>query len=101
MPKVRLGADAAVVVPGYAFPLRGRIQRIALASEQVDPGVMVASTFQGLRAPVFYVATMPLSNSQRALRDGMTGTAKIFAQRRSILGLCLEQVRDFVQRKIW
>ncbi len=99
--KVIVGADAALAVPGRLAPQRGTIQTIALASQQADPSVIPASTFQGLRPPSFYFATMPVANPNRELKDGMIGTAKIFAHRRSILGLAIEQVRDFVQRKVW
>src|SRR5207302_8777937 len=101
LPKVRVGATAGLAVAGRPFPIRGNVQTVALASEEMDAGVMATSTFQGLRAPVFYVATVSVDNTSGSLKNGMTGTAKIFVQRRSIAGFVLEQVRDFVQRKVW
>jgi hypothetical protein len=35
------------------------------------------------------------------LKEGMTGTAKIFVARRSIAGLAWNFVHDLVDRRIW
>lgn len=99
--RVRVGADAGLAVPGRAFPVRGTVQSLSVASEPARSGIIAASTFEGLHPPAFYVATVPLPNAGAIMKDGMTGTAKIFARRRSILWLGVEQVREFVQRKAW
>jgi hypothetical protein len=73
---------------------------VAPASVQVEPGLIPQDQLKGIAPPRFYVGSALLTNAGK-LREGMTGTAKIFVARRSIAGLAWTFIRDLVDRRIW
>jgi putative peptide zinc metalloprotease protein len=67
---------------------------------EVDPGLMAASKYKGVKPPMFYLLTVQVANDG-TLRSGMTGRVKLFGRRRSALALTLEPVLSAVARRIW
>jgi putative peptide zinc metalloprotease protein len=67
---------------------------------EVDPGLMAASKYKGVKPPKFYLLTVQVANDG-TLRSGMTGRVKLFGRRRSALALTLEPVLSAVARRIW
>ena len=54
-----------------------------------------------MNPPHFYVVDMEVDNPEGVLKPGMTGVARVYGRRRSVLGLVWEMVSDFFGRKIW
>jgi hypothetical protein len=65
------------------------------------PGLQREAPYKGLHSPSFYIATVVLDNPAHQLLPGMTGTAHIYAGRRSLAAIGWSAVREFIQRKIW
>ena len=57
--------------------------------------------FTGMRPPTFYQIDLWANNPDGKLKPGMTGTARIYGQRRSLAGLAYREIADFLGRKIW
>jgi hypothetical protein len=47
------------------------------------------------------VADLLVNNPDGSLRPGMTGTARIYGKRRSLAGMAWQEVKNFVDRKVW
>jgi putative peptide zinc metalloprotease protein len=86
---------------GGWMPLHGRIISISPDSQNLANGLEAPPKYRGVILPAFYCVYIELDNSQGKLRDGMTGTAKIFGARRSMAGSLLEPVVDGVARRLW
>ncbi len=71
------------------------------ASTDIPEGLVHKQDYKGLQASRYYVAEVLLRNKDGVLQDGMTGSAKIFVRRRSLLGFVWRDIHDFVGRKIW
>jgi hypothetical protein len=56
---------------------------------------------RGMNPPHFYVVDLLVQNPEAILKPGMTGIARVYGQRRSLLGLSLETGLDFLGRKVW
>jgi multidrug efflux pump subunit AcrA (membrane-fusion protein) len=86
---------------GGWMPVHGKIVSISPDAQSLASGLEAPPKYRGVALPVFYSVYIALDNSDGKLRDGMTGTAKIFGKRRSILGSLLEPVVDAVARRLW
>jgi putative peptide zinc metalloprotease protein len=99
--KVRLGAPAALHLDARAGSVLGNVTSLAPASSEAEKGLFEEQEYKGLGSSRYYVAKIPVPNSGEALKDGFTGTAKIFVRRRSFAGFAWQGVNDFLGRKIW
>ena len=86
---------------GGWIPVHGKILSISPDAQNLASGLEPPPKYRGLALPSFYSVYIALDNSDGRLRDGMTGTAKIFGRRRSVLGLVIEPVVDAVARRLW
>jgi putative peptide zinc metalloprotease protein len=98
------------VRPGQAVRLRldssfrsmsGVVGEIAMASAEMEKGLEPKPEYKGLAPPRYYVVTVQEPNPQGKLMYGMTGTAKIYTIRRSIVGMAWRTASDFARRKLW
>ncbi len=96
-------ADAPVHLhPDSSFTvLRGKVERVAPVAREIQEGLLPESAYRGARLGSFYVFDIHLDNTNQRFRQGMTGTAKIYGRRRSLAGLLLEPVQEFVARRLW
>jgi multidrug efflux pump subunit AcrA (membrane-fusion protein) len=101
MREVRQGADASVKLDALVGTIPGQVVSIAPASTEIELGLVPAQEYRGIRPPAYYAVTVVIGNVQGSLREGMSGTAKIFSRRRSLAGFAWQEVRDFLGRKIW
>jgi len=99
--KIRLGSPAALHLDAQARSIQGNVAFLAPASSEAEKGLFDQQEYKGIEASRYYVARIPVSNSDQGLKDGFTGTAKIFVQRRSIAGFTWQGVNDFLGRKLW
>lgn len=99
--KVRLGAPAALHVDSQASSILGSVTFVAPASSEAEKGLFNEQEYKGIESSRYYVAKIPVPNSSAVLKDGFTGTAKIFIRRRSFAGFAWQSLDDFLGRKLW
>jgi putative peptide zinc metalloprotease protein len=101
MYKLREDSPARLQVDGAVRRRDARTVAVAPISSEIAPGLIDLSRYKGQRAPRFYIFDLLVDNTGGSLRPGMTGTARVYGRRRSLAGLTLEQIEDFIGRKIW
>jgi putative peptide zinc metalloprotease protein len=106
MRKIREGVYARVYVDGLHRSVPGKLASLGPAATDVEEGVISKQDYKGMILPHYYAATVLLANPDGALGIGMSGTARIYAdhswrERRSLVGFTWEQMRNFVQQKLW
>jgi putative peptide zinc metalloprotease protein len=99
--KVTVGEQAGLLCDDRLRPLRGIVESILPASEEMQEGLMHKTEYKGIRPPKFYVVTILVANQADALKIGMPGTAKLFHGRQSVAGMIWEPLWDTASRKIW
>jgi multidrug resistance efflux pump len=100
MRDVRVGAPAVVLPESRFTPISGTLHAVAEVSSAVPVGLVERSQLQGIRPPTFYMTTVQLDDS-RGLKEGMSGTAKIFVRRRNLLSFGWRFARGLVERRLW
>ena len=100
MRDVRLGAPVRLLPSSKTGSISGRLDTVAPASTQTDPSFVETSNLKGINLPDYYLATVRFYNAGM-MREGQTGTAKIFVRRRSLAGLSWEYLRDMVTHRLW
>lgn len=76
-------------------------ESISPVSTEMEKGLMPPAKFKGMHPPVYYVVRMRVPNPDGSLRTGMTGTARVYGQRRSTAGMLFRPVIDAVARRLW
>ena len=100
--KLRTIHDAALRVDSRWMPIEGTFLKMSPASTQVAPGLLPSQQFAGLRPAAYFSLELGLPSSESAtVSYGMTGTAKIFGQRRSLAGEVLRPFFEAVARRLW
>ncbi|HUR37442.1 MAG TPA: HlyD family efflux transporter periplasmic adaptor subunit [Terriglobales bacterium] len=82
-------------------PMRAEVESLSLVSRPLEPGLLPVAKYKGIHAPVYYVLRLKVPNAEEEFRAGMTGTARIYGQRRSALGLLLRPSIEAVARRLW
>lgn len=101
MREVRPGQAVSLRPDSFFKAISGAVDKIAVASSEIEPGLEPKSAFKGLVPPRYYAVTVQEPNAGATLMDGMTGTAKIYTVRRSIVGLAWRTASELVRRKLW
>ena len=101
MRKLQKVHDNAVRMESDWTARRGQVEAVSVSSRDLAPGLEPPAKYQGIRPPVHFTVDILLANADGRLRDGMTGTAKIYGERTSVLGWLLEPVVDAVARRLW
>jgi len=99
--KVRIGAPAALRLDAFASSILGNVSFLAPAPSAAEKGLVDAQEYKALQTSRYYVVNIAVPNPGDRLKDGFTGTAKIFFRRRSIFGFAWQSVNDFIRRKLW
>lgn len=97
---VHLGAPVRLLVMGTLQPFSATLSSLSPAAVPVAEGLIPKQQLQGLNPTRYYLATAMLKNDGN-LRDGMTGSAKVFVQRRSVVGFTWRFISDLANRKVW
>lgn len=100
MRDVRVGAPVRLLPTAALHSLTGVVASISPASAPMPEALAERSQYLGIRPPQYYVADVGFASSAMTA-DGLTGTAKIFVRRRSLMGLSWEFLRDMTARKFW
>jgi hypothetical protein len=101
MYKLKGDAPARLQVDGMVGRHDARTVAVSPISSEIASGLIDLSKYQGQRAPKFYVFDLLVDNTGGPLKPGMAGTARVYGRRRSLAGLTLQQVEDFIGRKMW
>ncbi|MGA9305692.1 MAG: HlyD family efflux transporter periplasmic adaptor subunit [Candidatus Sulfotelmatobacter sp.] len=99
--KLKEDSPARLQVDGTVGRHDARTIAIAPVSSEIAPGLIDLSRYKGQKPPRFYVFDLLVDNANGWLKPGMPGTARVYGNRRSLAGLALQQVEDFVGRKMW
>jgi putative peptide zinc metalloprotease protein len=100
MHDVRLDAPVRLLIHGQLSALSGALSLISPASTPIAEGLVPKEQLQGINPPRYYLGIV-LLNNDGSLMEGMTGSAKVLADRRSLAGFGFRFARDLVRRKIW
>ena len=101
MYKIHEGAPAKLHVDGTLQKWASRALAVTPVASESDPSLIDRTKFKGLRPPQFYAVDIPLADENGALKPGMTGTARVYGERRSLAGFAMEGLRVVLGRKIW
>ena len=100
MHEVKMDTAVRLLPNGRVAPLSSTLSTLLPATVAAAPGLVPKEQLQGINPPRFYLGTAILNNDG-GLVEGMTGTAKVFVARRSIVGFCFRFGRELLERKIW
>lgn len=100
MRQVHLGSRVRLLLESQALPLTTSLLSLAPAAAKLEPGLIPKDQLKGITPPRFYIGAALLPNTS-SVREGMTGTAKIFVTHRSLAGFTWNFTHDLVDRKIW
>jgi putative peptide zinc metalloprotease protein len=101
MYKLRIGSQASLQVEGIFKKWNAEALAISPVSTEIAPGLEDQTQYKGMRPPNFYSADILVANPDGKLKPGMSGTARVYGQRRSLAGFIWQQVKNFVGRKVW
>jgi len=99
--KVRVGSRASIFVTALGKSYTSSVASLAPAASDRVPELEANRKYQGIRPPQFYEAILLIPNANGSLREGMSGTGKVFIKRRSAAGLTWEALTNFAGRKFW
>lgn len=100
MRDVRVGTEVRLQVPSRIAPISGVLTSIDPLSSQIDPALAETSQLSGIVAAPSYVGFATLQNDG-SLREGTTGTAKLFVRRRSLANMAARFARDLFESRFW
>lgn len=95
------GAPAEMHFDGLFRSKPAKVTAIAPASTVMAPGLAHVQDYKGIPTPHFYEVMVKADNGPGDLREGMTGTAKIYIGRRPLVVSAYQMARDFIRRKLW
>ena len=99
--KIRHDAGARLQVQGQFRTWPARVVAMAARPVEIDPKLVGEVQLQGMNPPHYYIVDLIVSSADGALKPGMTGVARVYGDRRSLLGMAWEGAKNFWERKIW
>jgi putative peptide zinc metalloprotease protein len=101
MAGIRAGAAAKIQVAGIVKKWDAHTLDIAPVSSEIAPGLAEKAKYTGLNPLNFYVVDLTISNPKGILKPGMVGIARIYGNRRSLVGMIVHESVEFFGRKAW
>jgi putative peptide zinc metalloprotease protein len=99
--RIGLNAKVALMPPGRFTPIRGTLPRLEGEAVTLPSGLEVSQQYKGIQAPTFFYTRMPLPRASGDLPFGMSGAAKIFGERRSVMMRCVRVASNLVRAHVW
>ena len=99
--KFQVGALARLNILGSSKLWAARAVTITPASSEIDPGIAERTQYKGFNPLNFYVVELSIANPENILKPGMVGDARIYGQRRSLIGHLGREIVRFFGRKVW
>jgi putative peptide zinc metalloprotease protein len=100
MRDIHLGSPVRLQVSGRFSLLSGRLTSVSPNAVLAPAGLVPREQLQGINPPHYYTGILSLANDG-SLRDGMSGTAKIFVRKQSLAAIAWRFTRDLFDRKVW
>lgn len=94
-------SSTALRMDAHWKPVPVEFESMGIVSSEMEKGLMPPAKFKGMHPPVYYVVRMRVPNPDGSLSAGMTGTARVYGERRSTAGLLLRPVIDAIARRVW
>ncbi len=81
--------------------LNGEFLAISPAARSVAPGLISAGEYTGIHAPAYFTVDFAVKGDEADLPYGMSGVAKVYGERRSMVAMLLRPVWESLARRIW
>ena len=101
MYKLHLGAPVHLDVEGFPKLWTSQALSVTPVSSEIDPRIAQTAKYKGLNTMNFYVVELLIANPEGRLKPGMTGMARVYGQRRSLVSHLSREVARFFGRKVW
>lgn len=82
-------------------PTRATFESFSPVSRELAAGLTPPAKYKGMHPPAYYVLKMDLPNQDGKLLTGMTGSARIYGQRRSTAAMLFKPMIEAVSRRAW
>ena len=99
--KIRQSTNGRLQVQGMFGTWPAHIVSMAARPSEIDERMTGKVELRGMNPPHFYIVDLVVQNPDAILKPGMAGVARIYGQRRSLLGLGWEAFSNFWARKLW
>jgi putative peptide zinc metalloprotease protein len=101
MSKFKMGSKARIEVQGTMGKWNAQVDGISMASSEIHPELADRAQYKGLNPPMFYLVDLHIENSDRRLKPGMSGLARVYGRRISAGQYLWTGIADFFGRKLW
>jgi multidrug efflux pump subunit AcrA (membrane-fusion protein) len=99
--RMRTSVRARIQVQGQFRTWPAKVTAMGARPVELDANLSGQANLKGMSPPHFYLVDLLIGNHDGRLKPGMTGVARIYGRRRSLLGMAWEGVENFWERKIW
>ncbi len=99
--RIRPDSEVTLALPGHFSMLRLRLPAPAGNPVSLPPGLVAREKFQGITMPIFYASLIELPSDSNRASYGLSGPAKIFGVRRSIVGWVASEISDLAKAHVW
>jgi len=99
--RIPANAEVALALPGRFSFVRMTLAAPAADAQSLPPGLVEKQDYKGIKLPVFYCSRMTLPASAGNPLLGESGEAKIFGERRSIVGRLVIDAFNLVKAHLW
>jgi len=82
-------------------PTHATFESFSPVSHEMAKGLIPPAKYKGMRPPTYYVLKMAIPNENGELLTGMTGTARVYGQKRSVGATLFKPMVQMVMRRIW
>ncbi len=95
------GAEVALSLPDRFSLVRMTLAAPGADAESLPPGLVPSQNYKGIKMPVFYCSRMVLPASAGNPLFGISGEAKIFGARRSIVERFMISIYNLAKAHVW
>jgi putative peptide zinc metalloprotease protein len=99
--KIKQRGQARIQVQGQLRRWNAETVYVGARPVEMDPRLSGESELKGMNAPHYYLVDLEVNNEDSVLRPGMTGYARIYGRRRSLVWMMGEGIYNFWGRKLW
>lgn len=101
MEHVRVGDQVSLRLPSEFSTVHGRMGTMESGAVSLPAGLITDQDYKGLALPSFYTTRMDLDAATEGIGPGMSGPAKIFGERRSIVSRLLILLGNQFHTHFW
>ena len=99
--KIRKKAGARIQVQGQLRTWPAQVLSVSARPVEIDPQLSGEVRLKGMNPPHFYLVDLVIDSADGSLKPGMTGVARVYGEKRSLLGAGWEGMKNFWERKVW